>query len=223
MVSYYSVTYWYATFLQGRSLNTLPYVVALNIGGILGSAFWGGVSEGVLGRRGAVTAAAALGVVVTPLYLMSADTRIMLTGALLVGFGAHGMWGAFPSYITERFPSEVRGAGAGFCYHAGAVIGSMTSFAIGRMVDAGWSLPEAMSLVDCRLGGRRVCRDLARPRDARQTFSVNVGASLLPLALFPAPYRPLIGPLSCLSPFLRRPGHLRQAPSPDRSGVPAPA
>ena len=146
MVSYYSVTYWYATFLQGRSLNTLPYVVALNIGGILGSAFWGGVSEGVLGRRGAVTAAAALGVVVTPLYLMSADTRIMLTGALLVGFGAHGMWGAFPSYITERFPSEVRGAGAGFCYHAGAVIGSMTSFAIGRMVDAGWSLPEAMSL-----------------------------------------------------------------------------
>ena len=146
MVSYYSVTYWYATFLQGRSLNTLPYVVALNIGGILGSAFWGGVSEGALGRRGAVTAAAALGVVVTPLYLMSADTRILLTGALLVGFGAHGMWGAFPSYITERFPSEVRGAGAGFCYHAGAVIGSMTSFAIGRMVDAGWSLPEAMSL-----------------------------------------------------------------------------
>ena len=49
MVSYYSVTYWYATFLQRRGLNTLPYVVALNAGGILGSAFWGGVSEGRLG------------------------------------------------------------------------------------------------------------------------------------------------------------------------------
>ena len=46
MVSYYSVTYWYATFLQSRGLNTLPYVVALNVGGILGSAFWGGVSKG---------------------------------------------------------------------------------------------------------------------------------------------------------------------------------
>ena len=145
MVSSYSVTYWYATFLQGRALNTLPYVVALNIGGILGSGFWGGVSEGRLGRRGAVTTAAALGVAVSPLYLMSTDATLLLAGALLVGFGAHGMWGAFPSYLTERFPSEVRGAGAGFCYHAGALVGSFTSLAIGHLVDSGWTLPRAMT------------------------------------------------------------------------------
>ena len=145
MISYYSVTYWYATFLRGQGLNTLPFIVALNVGGIAGSAFWGSVSEGRLGRRGAVTCAAAMGVAVSPLYLMSADPRILLVGALLVGFGAHGMWGAFPSYITERFPSDVRGAGAGFCYHAGALLGSMTSFAIGRLVDAGWTLPGAMT------------------------------------------------------------------------------
>jgi MFS transporter, SHS family, lactate transporter len=145
MVSYYSVTYWYATFLQGRGLNTLPFIIALNTGGILGSAFWGGVSEGWLGRRGAVTSAAALGVVVSPLYLMSEGWVILLVGAVLVGFGAHGMWGAFPSYLTERFPSEVRAAGAGFCYHAGALAGSFTSFAIGRFVDSGWPLPRAMT------------------------------------------------------------------------------
>ena len=145
MVSYYSVTYWYARFLQLRGLNTLPFIVALNVGGIIGSAFWGGVSQGRLGRRGAVTCAAALGVVVSPLYLMSADTGVLLTGALLVGFGAHGMWGAFPSYITERFPSDVRGAGAGFCYHAGALVGSFTSYAIGHLVDTGWTLPAAMT------------------------------------------------------------------------------
>jgi SHS family lactate transporter-like MFS transporter len=145
MVSYYSVTYWYARVLQLRGLNTLPFIVALNVGGILGSAFWGGVSQGRLGRRGAVTCAAALGVVVSPLYLMSADTSVMLGGALLVGFGAHGMWGAFPSYLTERFPSDVRGAGAGFCYHAGALVGSFTSYAIGHLVDNGWTLPSAMT------------------------------------------------------------------------------
>jgi SHS family lactate transporter-like MFS transporter len=145
MVSYYSVTYWYATFLQGRRLNTLPFIVALNIGGIVGSAFWGGVSEGRFGRRGAVTSAAALGVVVSPLYLMGGAPAMLLAGALLVGFGAHGMWGAFPSYLTERFPSEVRGAGAGFCYHAGALAGSFTSYAIGSMIDAGWTLPRAMT------------------------------------------------------------------------------
>jgi SHS family lactate transporter-like MFS transporter len=146
MISYYSVTYWYATFLQSRALNTLPYVVALNVGGILGSAFWGGVSQGRLGRRGAVTCAAALGVAFAPLYLMSADTALLLIGAFAVGFGAHGMWGAFPSYLTERYPSDVRGAGAGFCYHAGALIGSFTSFAIGRLVDSGWALPHAMTV-----------------------------------------------------------------------------
>ena len=145
MVSYYSVTYWYATFLLSRGLNTLPFIIALNAGGILGSAFWGGVSEGRLGRRGAVTCAAALGVAVSPLYLMSAAWPILLIGALLVGFGAHGMWGAFPSYITERFPSEVRGAGAGFCYHAGALGGSFTSYAIGHLVDSGWTLSRAMT------------------------------------------------------------------------------
>jgi SHS family lactate transporter-like MFS transporter len=145
MISYYSVTYWYARFLQGRQLNTLPYIVALNVGGIAGSAFWGGVSEGRLGRRGAVTCAAAMGVCVSPLYLLTNDSGLLLFGALLVGFGAHGMWGAFPSYLTERFPSEVRGAGAGFCYHAGALVGSFTSLAIGRMVDTGWTLPDAMT------------------------------------------------------------------------------
>jgi SHS family lactate transporter-like MFS transporter len=146
MVSYYSVTYWYATFLQSRALNTLPYVVALNLGGILGSAFWGGASEGRLGRRGAVTCAAALGVAFAPLYLLSADAALLLAGAFAVGFGAHGMWGAFPSYLTERYPSDVRGAGAGFCYHAGALVGSFTSFAIGQLVDSGWALPHAMTL-----------------------------------------------------------------------------
>jgi len=145
MVSYYSVTYWYARFLQARGLNTLPFVIALNAGGILGSAFWGGISQGRLGRRGAVTCAAALGVVVSPLYLMSANTGVLLTGAVLVGFGAHGMWGAFPSYITERFPSEARGAGAGFCYHAGALVGSFTSYLIGHLVDTGWTLAGAMT------------------------------------------------------------------------------
>jgi SHS family lactate transporter-like MFS transporter len=145
MVSYYSVTYWYARFLQTRGLNTLPFVIALNAGGILGSAFWGGVSQGRLGRRGAVTCAAALGVVVSPLYLMSANTGVLLAGAVLVGFGAHGMWGAFPSYITERFPSEARGAGAGFCYHAGALVGSFASYLIGHLVDSGWTLAGAMT------------------------------------------------------------------------------
>ena len=139
--------------------------------------------EGRLGRRGAVTCAAALGVVVSPLYLMSADISVLLLGALLVGFGAHGMWGAFPSYITERFPSDVRGAGAGFCYHAGALVGSFTSFAIGHLVDTGWTLPEAMTTSIALSGARRRDPHLARAGDARPPVSVKPCFALLPLRL----------------------------------------
>jgi SHS family lactate transporter-like MFS transporter len=146
MVSYYAVTYWYATFLRERQLNTLPYLIALNVGGIVGSAFWGWISEGRLGRRGAVTCAALLGIVVSPMYVLTNDPSLLVVGAFLVGLGAHGMWGAFPSYLTERFPPEVRGAGAGFCYHAGALVGSFTSFAIGSMRDNGIPLSNAMAM-----------------------------------------------------------------------------
>jgi SHS family lactate transporter-like MFS transporter len=171
MVSYYSVTFWYATLLRGRGLNTLPFIIALNVGGIIGSAYWGGVSQGRLGRRGAVTCAAALGVVVSPLYLMSADTSVMLIGAVLVGFGAHGMWGAFPSYITERFPSEVRGAGAGFCYHAGALVGSFTSYAIGHLVDSGWTLPAAMTVAIAASGAAVAATIWLGPETRDRRFS----------------------------------------------------
>jgi SHS family lactate transporter-like MFS transporter len=146
MVSYYAVTYWYATFLRERQLNTLPYLIALNVGGIIGSAVWGWASQGRLGRRGAVTCAAVLGIVVAPLYVLSTAPALLILGAFLVGLGAHGMWGAFPSYLTERFPPEVRGAGAGFCYHAGALVGSFTSSAIGYLRDSGMPLSHAMAM-----------------------------------------------------------------------------
>jgi MFS transporter, SHS family, lactate transporter len=146
MVSYQSVMFWYATFLRDKSLNTLPYVLMLNLGGILGAAFWGWASQGRLGRRGAITLAAGLGIVVVPLYVLTADPRVLLFGALLMGLGAHGMWGAFPSYLAERFPSEARGAGIGFSYHAGALAGSLTPSMIGHMRDSGVSLGVAMGM-----------------------------------------------------------------------------
>ena len=33
------------------------------------------------------------------------------------------MYGQVPSYLTERFPTEIRGTATGFCYHVGAIPG----------------------------------------------------------------------------------------------------
>ena len=80
-----------------------------------------------------------------PLYLMTINPAYMVLGAFLIGIGGPGMWGVIPTYLTERFPTPVRGAGPGFAYHAGAAIGSFTPALIGRLKDKGMGLNIAMA------------------------------------------------------------------------------
>jgi len=56
------------------------------------------------------------------------------------------MYGQVPSYLTERFPTEIRGTATGFCYHVGAIPGAMvppilTYFATAPGWDLGFAIP----------------------------------------------------------------------------------
>ncbi len=155
MFSYYSISFWYATFLRQKEVNTLPFLIALNVGGIIGAAVWGRVSEGRLGRRGAATVAAVLGIAVVPIYVLTTELPLLFVGALIMGLTGAGMWGVVPTYLTERFPTSVRALGAGFAYHAGAALGAMTPFVVGALQDRGWALPNAMAT--CIAGSLIVC------------------------------------------------------------------
>jgi SHS family lactate transporter-like MFS transporter len=146
MFSYYSISFWYATLLRQRGRSTLIYLVALNLGGIAGAAFWGRLSEGRFGRRGAATIAALAALGVIPLYLFSNGTALLLAGATMMGFFGAGMWGMVPTYLSERFPTAVRGVGSGFAYHAGAALGALTPYVVGRLQVAGWELGNAMAV-----------------------------------------------------------------------------
>src|SRR5262245_36109389 len=146
MFSYYSISFWYPTFLRERGHATLAYLVALNVGQIVGNAAWGRLSEGGAGRRGAATIAALGGLGVVPLYVFSAHPSLLFLGALLMGVFGVGLWGVVPTYLSERFPTAVRGVGSGFTYHAGAALGALTPFMVGALQDAGWELPQAMAV-----------------------------------------------------------------------------
>jgi SHS family lactate transporter-like MFS transporter len=146
MFSYYSISFWYATLLREMGRSTLAYLVALNVGSIVGAAAWGHISEGKPGRRGAATIAALGGLSVVQLYLFSADPSLLFLGALLMGFLGAGMWGIVPTYLSECFPTAVRGVGVGFAYHAGAALGALTPFVVGALQDAGWELAQAMAV-----------------------------------------------------------------------------
>jgi hypothetical protein len=51
-----------------------------------------------------------------------------------------------PTYLSERFPTAVRGVGSGFAYHAGAALGSLAPTVVGSLQVAGWGLPNAMAM-----------------------------------------------------------------------------
>lgn len=146
MFSYHSISFWYATFLRERGYATLGYLIALNLGAIVGGVAWGRVSEGRPGRRGAASMAALGAVFVVPLFLLTKDASLLYVGALLMGLFGAGMWGVVPTYLSERFPTAVRGVGTGFAFHAGAAVGALTPFVVGALQDRGWVLPHAMAV-----------------------------------------------------------------------------
>jgi SHS family lactate transporter-like MFS transporter len=147
MFSYYAITFWYATLLRSRGIEPLAYLVTLNLGQALGNPVWGSISDGRIGRRGAVTLAAVLGVAGVPLYTLTASHSLMWLGAVVVGLCGIGIWGMAPTYLTERFPTVVRGVGPGLSYHTGAAIGSVTPTFIGVLQQRGMALGTAMALV----------------------------------------------------------------------------
>ena len=146
MFSYYSLSFWYPTFLREGGRGTLGYLIAFNLGAIVGMALWGRASETRLGRRGAVSVAALIGVAVLPAYLGSTNPLVLSVGAVVMGASGGGIWGMAPSYLTERFPTAVRGVGPGLSYHVGAALGSATPFVLGRLQDGGMTVGGAMSL-----------------------------------------------------------------------------
>jgi SHS family lactate transporter-like MFS transporter len=141
-----SITFWYARFLASIHRAPLPFLLALNAGGIAGAALWGRVSETTLGRRGALTLAMAVGISATPLYLFAATGVGLWIGALVVGIFAAGCLGIMPGYLSERFPTAARAVGAGFAYHVGAGIGAVTPYLVGALQDRGMALPTVMGI-----------------------------------------------------------------------------
>jgi len=109
MVSYYSFTFWYPTFLIELGRDPLGHLILFNLGAVVGMAFWGRASETELGRRGAVSASAMIGVVSVPLFLSVDGAGLPWVGALLMGATGGGILAMAPSYLTERFPTAVRG------------------------------------------------------------------------------------------------------------------
>jgi SHS family lactate transporter-like MFS transporter len=138
MITYYSIWALFATHLQ-KDLGMGPVMVGAplalaNLIAFLAMGFWGWVGD-VLGRRWSMIIPAAIGLLVTPTYLLTTDPTWIIGGFLLQSVFAGAMYSQMPSYLTERFPTEVRATASGFCFHQAAIFGGsvapvLTYFAI---------------------------------------------------------------------------------------------
>jgi SHS family lactate transporter-like MFS transporter len=143
---YHSISYWYPTLLGRMHRPPLPFLLAFNVGAIVGAVACGRMSETALGRRGAATVATLIGVLVIPLYVFATSATLLWVGALAMGFFGAGNFGIVPAYLTERFPTVARAVGAGFAYHVGAGFASFTPTLVGALIDRGLPLATAMAL-----------------------------------------------------------------------------
>jgi SHS family lactate transporter-like MFS transporter len=150
-VTYYSINALFATHLQ-KDLGLSPALIATplvfaNLLVFIASSSWGWVSDRI-GRRPAMIIPALCAIPLVPIYLFSGNFTLVVIAFIAQGlFAGGGMYGQVPSYLNERFPTEIRATSTAFCYHQGAIFGGLvppllTFFAINW--DLGFAIPMAV-------------------------------------------------------------------------------
>jgi len=146
MFAYQSMSYWLPTLLRGRSLQPLPILIGLNLGGIIGAAFWGRLAGSSVGPRRAIAIGAVLSLASLPLFLFAGAPWMSWAGAFAIGLTGAGIIGVMPTYVAGHFETASRATGWGLVYHLGAVAGALSPYLIGVARDSGWPLQSAMAV-----------------------------------------------------------------------------
>jgi MFS transporter, SHS family, lactate transporter len=112
----------YPTFLQVQHRfstgTTGTLAIVMNIGALAGGICFGALSER-LGRRRAITLAAALTLPLIPLWAFSQSAVMLALGGFLMQFMVQGAWGIVPAHLNELSPPSVRAILPGFAYQLG--------------------------------------------------------------------------------------------------------
>ena len=118
----------------------LTATVAFNLGGLIGTLLTIPLAKR-LGRRqmfGWYFAASAAAIFATFGIDMPGATRLYMF--FLVGVPVFGVFGAFPFYLTELFPTRLRATGSGFCYNIGRVLAAVGPFVVGAAAARGTAM-----------------------------------------------------------------------------------
>ena len=146
---YYAITTWLPQYLRaGRGLTVIGSTgyLALLIGGSFIGYLTGAWLADRIGRRPLFLVFSAGAIAVVLLYTQTPipPAAVLLLG-LPLGFFASGYFSGMGPFLTELYPTALRGSGQGFCYNFGRGIGALFPLLVGWL-SASMALANAMAL-----------------------------------------------------------------------------
>ena len=119
----------------------------LNVGALAGYLTFGPLADRV-GRRWVFALMCVGSLVMLPVTFLTPRTYAQVLLLLpLLGFFNNGIFGGFPIYLAELYPTRIRATGAGFCFNIGRVLAASGPFLTGYLVTALGSFGRAASAV----------------------------------------------------------------------------
>lgn len=146
---YYAITTWLPRFLtteRGLSIvSSTGYLAALIVGSFVGYLVGAWLADKI-GRRKLflVFSVGAIAVVLAYTQLPLSNQVLWVLGFPL-GFFASGYFSGMGAFLTELYPTRLRGSGQGFCYNFGRGVGALFPALVGYL-SASMSLASAIAI-----------------------------------------------------------------------------
>ena len=134
---YYAITFWVPRFLTTERklsiVSSTGYLAALILGSFVGYLVGAWLADRI-GRRLLFLIFSLGAIALILLY-----TQLPLTNEVLwllgfpLGFFASGYFSGVGAFLTELYPTSLRGSGQGFCYNFGRGIGALFPYLVGEL------------------------------------------------------------------------------------------
>lgn len=140
-LGYWGLFTWLPAFLStpasqgGAGMNivkTSGWVLAMQVGALIGYVLFGYLSD-YAGRKKAFAMFLLIAAVVVPIYGNMRDETWLLIMGPLVGLFGTGFYGGFGAFLSELFPTSVRGTALGFVYNFGRGVSALAPAIIGTL------------------------------------------------------------------------------------------
>ena len=175
---YYAITPWLPAFLRtARKLTVLGtggYLAVIIVGSFIGYLVSAWLNDRI-GRRANFILFALCSIVTVLVYTqLPVDNTMMLWLGFPLGFFASGIFSGMGPFLTELFPTRMRGSGQGFAYNFGRGIAALNPMFVG-MLSAKLPLGQSIGVFALIAYGLLIIAALFLPETKGRVLTAEVG------------------------------------------------